>query len=651
MLAEKSYNKPKQKMIFSKDSSVNFGGQNIPSELLGHFKSSSSLARSIRSTTTAASTAGKSLQSTGAMILENMNKNTASNFYPNKKWLGSSESSVEEEKNKTFSNGWQVKTMKSETPKNDMDIKIRNIIHNYSNIDTNDFSYNVLSNLKSQKRMQNLDVIEIYEIWKTKYLKETEENIKEKISKLKEDLDNTKNEVYKNFTMEDKDLIPLVQKDIDNIAKFYYNVLKERENSINICLKEILGDIANLYQNAHLKLKQLADDMDKIGFLFEEEIRDLINEKKQYIQRFNDVKKSYYTRIMNEIKQFENELVEKSKKDLEGFILRWKNIKLNNYVSKLQKLLQSKEYTDPEERIILVKEMKQIQEDIYKKKYQLIFENLFGLEYEKINTKNIEKINKKYEQISSDADKLYTECIEKLNKNSEDIEQKSLKAFEEFKADVSTINYVFGKDNHNEKKYNDYDDLNTLEELFQKEVNSVLDKNKEDRKNYLLSLNTYLEEYDEFSNNVCEKIISIYLSIGKLYDAHKHDLKRAERDYLISYAKECDNDDNIIHEKETELKKISEEMRNCINKEELDKGLQDSFQIMDQLELEYRDFFKKIDDIFNSHEGILTQTYHNYEKKVLNIFGIYPEDNRYEIEKRRKKESEFLYKKKEAQND
>ena len=68
--------------------------------------------------------------------------------------------------------------------------------------------------------MQNLDVIEIYEIWKTKYLKETEENIKEKISKLKEDLDNTKNEVYKNFTMEDKDLIPLVQKDIDNILNF-----------------------------------------------------------------------------------------------------------------------------------------------------------------------------------------------------------------------------------------------------------------------------------------------------------------------------------------------------------------------------------------------------------------------------------------------
>jgi hypothetical protein len=333
MLSESSYNKPKQKMIFSKDSSLNFGGQKIPSELLGHFKSSSSLARSIRSTSTASSTLGRSLQSTGAMILEQQGKNTLSNFNPNNKWMSSTKvSQKEEEKNKTFSNGWKIETIKAETPRNQMDIKIRNIIHNYTDIDTNDFSYDVLSNLKSKKRMQNLDVVEIYEIWKTKYLKDTEENIKKKITELKENLDNTKNEVYKNFTMKDNDLIPLIQKDIDNISQFYYDVLKERQNSINECLKNIMEDISICYQEANLKLVKLADDMDKIGYLFEEEIRDLINEKKQYIQRFNDVKKNFYNRIMNEIKSFEDELVEKCKKDLNDFILRWKNIKLNNYV-------------------------------------------------------------------------------------------------------------------------------------------------------------------------------------------------------------------------------------------------------------------------------------------------------------------------------
>ena len=109
--------------------------------------------------------------------------------------------------------------MKAETPKNQMDIKIRNIIHNYTDIDTNDFSYNVLSNLKSKKRMQNLDVVELYEIWKAKYLKETEENIKNKIAELKEKLDNTKNEVYKNFTMNDKDLMHF------NLPEYFKNFI------------------------------------------------------------------------------------------------------------------------------------------------------------------------------------------------------------------------------------------------------------------------------------------------------------------------------------------------------------------------------------------------------------------------------------------
>ena len=52
-------------------------------------------------------------------------KSTLSNFYPNKKWLSSTKKlPIEEEeknKNKTFSNGWQTKTMKAETPKNQMD--------------------------------------------------------------------------------------------------------------------------------------------------------------------------------------------------------------------------------------------------------------------------------------------------------------------------------------------------------------------------------------------------------------------------------------------------------------------------------------------------------------------------------------------------
>ena len=63
----------------------------------------------------------------------------------------------------------------------------------------------------------------------------------------------------------------------------------------------------------------------------------------------------------------------------------------------------------------------------------------------KINNKHIEKINKQLEAIENETDHLFNECFEKLNANSKYIEDKSLEAFEHFKSDVSTINYIFAK--------------------------------------------------------------------------------------------------------------------------------------------------------------------------------------------------------------
>ena len=126
--------------------------------MFGYFKSSSALARSIRSTTGATSTIGKSLKSTGAMILEQSGRSTLSNFQmPKSNNIVNAvmnNQHFEEEKNKTFSKGWHLASIKAETPKNQMDIKIRNITHNYAGIDVNDYTYNILSNLKSKKRMK-----------------------------------------------------------------------------------------------------------------------------------------------------------------------------------------------------------------------------------------------------------------------------------------------------------------------------------------------------------------------------------------------------------------------------------------------------------------------------------------------------------------
>ena len=652
MLEERIFNKPKQKLLYSKDSSLNFGmKQSIQdSNLFGLFKSNSSLSRSLR--TSASSNASNPLQSSAALILGQSNSSLP---FDSSQKLGINFNKMkiipEEEKIKSGNDKFNISKAKliSEVPKNQMDIKIRNIIHDYINVDHSEYSYNILSNLKSKKRMQHLEVEDHYEVWKTQKITDTEDSVKQKVKDLKQYLDDTRNEIYSKFTMKDEELIPMIQKDIDDVIKFYNGVFGIRDKNIDECVKESLDIFNKCQSEVCFRIAKLGIDLDKVGFKLEEEIKEICEDKTKYINRFTEVKSNYYTRLINEIKETEKEIKEKSSKDLEEYILRWKNIKLNHYVSELKLLLNSKEYTDCEERALIIKELKKAQEEIYNKKYDLIIVQLFKLDYEKITKKNIQKMIKSLEQIVSEGDKILTDFIEKLVQDSNNTHNKSLAAIEKFKKDESTISYVFGKDNHNEKKYNDYDDINDLNGLIEKEIKPILEKNKQDRTNYISNLDKYLDEYDDYINAVCEKILNLFLTAGTLYDEHKISLKNSERNYLISYAKECDNDDNFIHDKEQELKKKSDEMKNCINKEELDKGLEESFKIMDEFEQEYRDFFKKIDDLFNSHPNLITDEYHKYELKAFLLFGLYNLEEKFAIEKRREKESEFLSKKKEAE--
>ena len=650
MLEERIYNQPKQKLIYSRDSSMNFGLKNSikDSNLFGLFKTNSSLSRSIRSN--ASTNMSNTLQSSAALILS-QSKSTSQpklgiNF--NKMKIIPEK---EEEKIKLENNIFNLGKHKiiSEVPRNQMNIKIRNIIHDYTDIDHSEYSYNVFSTLKSKKRMKHLDIEDEFEVWKKNKITNTENEVKEKVKNLKQYLNDTQNEIYSKFSMTNEELIPMVQKDIDEVIKFYNGVFNIRDNNINICVEESVDLFNKCHSEVLSRISKLGIDLDKVGYKLEEEIKEICEDKKKYINRFTEAKTNFYTRLINEIKESEQEIKVKSSKDLDEYILRWKNIKLNYFIKELKILLNSKEYIDCEERALIIQELKIAQENIYKKKYDLIFIKLFNLEYEKITKKNIQKLQKNLEEIIAEGDKILTEFIEKLVQDSTNTHNKSLNAIEKFKQDESTINYIFGKDNHNEKKYNDYDDIIDLNNLIEKEFNPILDKNKSDRTEYISKLNKYLDEYDDYVNLICEKILNLFLNVGTLYDQHYISLRNSEKNYMISYAKECDNDENYINEKEQELKNKLNEMKTCINKEELDKGLEESFKIMDDFEKEYRDFFKKIDELFKNHPNLITDEYHKYEAKIFLLFGLYNLDDKFAIEKRRQKESDFLSKKKEAE--
>ena len=194
--------------------------------------------------------------------------------------------------------------------------------------------------------------------------------------------------------------------------------------------------------------------------------------------------------------------------------------------SSTAELLQSKEFVDNSERADLIKELKESQMEIYNKRNQLIFEKLFKLQFEEITTKGIEAINKNLDEIYAEGEKLFTENIQKLVKNSDDIQNKSLQEIENFKQQVNTVSYDFSKDNHNEKKYNDYDELNSIEDLVEKEVKPILEKNKEDRTEYIKKLNSYIDEYDEYcSHHPDFKNHRCTLAVENIQNTYKDKLK------------------------------------------------------------------------------------------------------------------------------
>ena len=369
MIAEKKQQKNQnQKLIYSKESNYNFStGENIVNtswnpSILGIFKTSSALGKSLRFQNEASK-----------------NPNTQIKLPPIQPKSLSQSTNIEEEEKKSISNNNPIENQKTNFPNikakfkeeadsNNLDIKIRNIIHDYTNIDVNDYTYNILCELRSKKRQANIDFLEDYEIWKTDFWNQKESDIKNKINKLQNELNKTKDEINDEFEVDNEKLSNYVLDDINKIKNNFYNTLKNRNSMIEKVHNENNNILNRTLKRVSNKIKELSNQLDNTGFLLEEEIADVCKNKQEYIDKLIEFKKDYYKRVINDIKEDENEIGNKLKEELIQFILRWKNVRLNKYIEELKNILNSKDFIDSNERQELINKLKNDQIEITKKK-------------------------------------------------------------------------------------------------------------------------------------------------------------------------------------------------------------------------------------------------------------------------------------------
>ena len=75
----------------------------------------------------------------------------------------------------------------------------------------------------------------------------------------------------------------LSQNDIDGIAQFYHSVIQSRDNNIEDTLKYSMDKFSECYSTVMLKIVTLSRELDLTGFLLEEEIKKLTDDKTAYI--------------------------------------------------------------------------------------------------------------------------------------------------------------------------------------------------------------------------------------------------------------------------------------------------------------------------------------------------------------------------------
>lgn len=798
-----------QKMVYNKDSNLYSNGD---ASIIGLFKSTSSLARSLRQQSAASNMGKETFQdeekkfnsnsnnlnmnignnynqnnhkqknsfSTSAKLImdsnfnnnnKNMNNNNNNNsLMSNNTSLisnpGNNSSFLNINFNHEKINGEimrdSINKVQSNPPKTMRNnIEIRNLTHFYDKIESHQETYDLLFYLKSDKRMRHLDRLDDFEVLKINFLNSLEDKIKRKFDMLHAKLKNSKTEMENQINKTDDELINLVLRDIEYMQIIHKNILNARDDDIANSAKIVEQYNQDSIITIDNYIKQLKKDLYDIGFVLDTEIEEICREKALEKQKYFESKKQECKILFDQIKADEQFLVDACKKNLQIFILRWKNVKLKRFIKDLKDVLHSKEFVDCSERYELIKNLKKDQENIYKDRVNLVINKMLNIPMEDVTVKAIESVNKELDEIYNNAQNLFDMHTQKLMNNSELIYQKSIKEVEKFKDKIKKISYEFGKDNkdpdiphsslndrqinnniisedaavvsaeananapvqvnnqanaktenlnsvnkkslespaaakasaspvdkiasaikspmsdsnsvispqspeqqnqnnvnENKRKQNTdkyqflqdkYKPLNSIDELIEMEITPLVEKFKNERKNYITKIISYLDDYDEYINNNCAKIVSTMLLIAGKNDSHRKNLAEKEKKFLLEMAKAADHNDDVIFEKEEILKKLSAEMKESFHKEDLDSKLEHSFNIINQLEIEYREYFGIMENLLNSHEGHMLEHFKFFEVEILNIFGLKTKDKLEEIQQRRSLESDFLSKRKEQE--
>ncbi|CAH1787861.1 unnamed protein product [Owenia fusiformis] len=349
-----------------------------------------------------------------------------------------------------------------------------------------------------------------------------------------------------------------------------------------------------------------ADTLEKIAHLMPPHLHKLLDKDSQLInQAVLSNRRAYsdlYARLM--MADIEREKVQHTrwKKRVED----WKNIHIDMAVAEYIAYMESEDVTSPGEVNLILKEMKEQQEQINVQRLDLI-KSLRDMRPPGSTKTSVYQWNQQLTAISKQLDQLGQTFLNKLYGSYEEVCQACLAKLEEVKTDLIHREVcTFGKATYI---------------ITEKCLPLVGNQQKifED------SLETMDQQLEEHTNKIVNELKSLFKysqGAAHVWDVHEIGLAKQERHLQEKLENARRLHDNHNQDKEANLDIIMDRMRQDGSQDTLQYSLNKALDMLNKIKLGYEDFHSQQLEIVDSYVGMVNDEVSLYDKAVCRFFSV-----------------------------
>ena len=191
----------------------------------------------------------------------------------------------------------------------------------------------------------------------------------------------------------------------------------------------------------------------------------------------------------------------------------------------------------------------------------------------------------------------------------------------------------------------------TIESDLENFVNPIRQNILETQEKLINHVMDFILERDQRQHDVCINVGLFILDFGKRFDLYIQEEAEMDHQYEIDKAVVEDNDNESLENLGEKLDTSKMELRQAVDHLELDKRLETCFEIIEEIENEFRTFHQSNLDVTKKRQPMIDTLFEKFETSVLQRFGLVSIEDKEKLTERNDKFAKLKAKKAAIENE